>query len=273
MKKIIILLAATILLVGCGIINRGGLPTAVPTESISLDSSLVQPTTPPTSLPPTAKPGPTLVPTLTPVPLSAVVDESALILSEAAAPFDITNVISSPLAFTLVPTQSTATFIVGEVLLGQDNVVEGKTSGVTGSLAFIPGNLPSALIAPITINAGTLATDNERRDRALQSFILQTNEHPTIRFTPTAISGLPSVAPPNQPIQFNILGDLQIRDVTRPVTFIATAKWTDVDTVIGTAGGTVIYKDFGLTIPDVPSVASVDDEVELVIDFTARAVR
>ena len=118
-----------------------------------------------------------------------------------------------------------------------------------------------------------METDNERRDRALQSFILQTAEYPTIKFTPTAISGLPPTAPPNQPTQFNILGELQIRDVTRQVTFIATAKWTDVDTVVGTAGGTIVYQDFGLTIPDVPSVASVDDEVELVIDFIARAVR
>lgn len=271
--RTVIFVLSIVSLAGCSILGQSALPTAVPTESITFNSSLVQPTTPPTNVPPVDS-RPTLVPTLTPAPVSAIVEGREPVESSGTAVgFDITDVISAPLAFTLVPTESTATFIVDEVLLGNDNVVEGTTDGVTGSLAFIPNNLSSALIAPIVINATTLQTDNERRNRALQTFILQTNEYPTIKFTPTVISGLPSTAIPNQPMQFNILGDLEVRGVKRSVTFIATVKWIDIDTIVGSAGGTIPYKDFGLIIPDVPSVASVGDDVELVIDFTAHAVR
>ena len=39
----------------------------------------------------------------------------------------------------------------------------------------------------------------------------------------------------------------------------------------GLATTTVLYPDYGLTIPEVPSVSGVEDEVRLEFEFTATA--
>jgi hypothetical protein len=41
---------------------------------------------------------------------------------------------------------------------------------------------------------------------------------------------------------------------------------------VGAARATIRYADFGLAIPQVPSVASVDEEVVLEIEFAAEPV-
>jgi predicted RNase H-like HicB family nuclease len=41
--------------------------------------------------------------------------------------------------------------------------------------------------------------------------------------------------------------------------------------ITGTASTSVKYSDFGISIPDVPSVTSVGDTVKLALGFTANA--
>jgi len=57
--------------------------------------------------------------------------------------------------------------------------------------------------------------------------------------------------------------------VTREVTFDVTLTPVSETRLEGTATSTIRYADFGLSIPRVPSVASVADEVRLEIDFVA----
>jgi hypothetical protein len=56
------------------------------------------------------------------------------------------------------------------------------------------------------------------------------------------------------------------------VTFDVTAALESDSRLTGTAETTVAYADFGVSIPNVPFVASVDDNVVLRLDFTADAV-
>lgn len=66
-------------------------------------------------------------------------------------------------------------------------------------------------------------------------------------------------------------GDLTIRDVTRPVTFDATVTRGSSDRLEGTATTTVRYADWGISIPQVPMVASVSDALRLELDFVAAS--
>ncbi len=123
----------------------------------------------------------------------------------------------------------------------------------------------------IQINARTLTTDNDFRNRAIKNRILQTDQYEFITFTPTQIVGLPQTGAVGQSYTFQIVGDLTIRDVTRQVTFDVTATPVSETRLEGTARATIRYADYGLTIPQVRQVASVADQVRLEIDFVAAA--
>jgi polyisoprenoid-binding protein YceI len=92
-----------------------------------------------------------------------------------------------------------------------------------------------------------------------------------VTFTPTALVGLPETVAVGESFSFQITGDLTIRDITRSVTFDVTVNAEAADRLTGSARATVLRSDYGLTIPSVPQVAEVSDEVILELDFTALA--
>jgi polyisoprenoid-binding protein YceI len=68
------------------------------------------------------------------------------------------------------------------------------------------------------------------------------------------------------------MGDLTVRDVTQSVVFDTTVTISDDNRLTGQAVTTVMREDFGLTIPNVPSVVSVEEEVRLELDFVALPI-
>lgn len=171
--------------------------------------------------------------------------------------------------FEIVPDESQVRFVINEVLRGAPTEVVGVTGQVAGQIAIDPTSLANAKVGIIQVNARTLATDNSLRNRAIRNFILRTNEHEFVTFTPTAISGLPEQGSIGTPYTFQISGDLTIAGVTKPVTFEATVTAPSEERLEGSAATTVLYRDFNLSIPDSPQVDTVDDEVRLEIDFVA----
>lgn len=178
---------------------------------------------------------------------------------------------SGELTLALVPAESEARFSIDEVLAGSPNRVVGKTSDVQGEITVDPADPAGASLSPITIGAGSLATDNGFRNRAINSFILQTGEYPDITFTPTGLLGMPSSAAPGDTIQFQVVGDLTVRDITRQVTFDVTLTAESAARLSGTASATIQRADFDLNIPSVPQVADVSEQVLLELDFVAQA--
>jgi polyisoprenoid-binding protein YceI len=126
-------------------------------------------------------------------------------------------------------------------------------------------------VGAIQVDARTLKTDSTFRDRAIQNQILDTAKFEYITFTPTQITGLPAEAEIGKPVEFQITGDLTIRDVTQPVTFDMTATLVSEKRLEGSGKATVLRSNYGLIIPSVPSVADVSDEVLLEIEFVALA--
>jgi polyisoprenoid-binding protein YceI len=173
--------------------------------------------------------------------------------------------------YTIQASDSTASFVIDEVLRGSPYTVIGTTDQVAGQLALDPSDPSTAQLGTILINARTLTTDDDSRNRALGNRILSTDQYEYISFTPTTLSGLPTSITTTQPFSFEVSGDLTIKDVTRQATFDVTVTPDTDGSLDGQATTTINYADWGLSIPSVPFVASVEDEVALHLDFSATA--
>lgn len=173
--------------------------------------------------------------------------------------------------FVIDGSQSQARFHIFEELRGSPKTVEGVTT-IEGSVALDPANLAAAKIGEIKIDARSFKTDSGMRDGAIRRFILGSNDddHRYISFTPTAISGLPASAKAGDTLNFQVTGDLKIYETVKPVTFAMTVTAQSDVELSGSGSTTVLRSDFGLSIPSVPGVANVGDEVSLFIDFTAK---
>ena len=209
---------------------------------------------------------PITAPTLEPDPATAnPTSADAVVAADMAADGQL---------FEIVPEESEVRFILNEVLRGQPNTVVGRTDQVAGQV-FVNFEQPAASrVGPIRINLRTLQTDSGMRDFTIRGQILQSarDEFEFAQFTPTEVAGLPAAVTLGEPLTLTITGDLTVRDVTQPVTFQANVTPISEDRLEGLATATVLREDYGLTIPNVPGVADVTNEVQLEIEFVAQAV-
>lgn len=176
--------------------------------------------------------------------------------------------------FRIVPDESEVRFILTEDLNQQPNTVTGVTNQVAGDI-LVDFNTPTnSRVGTIRIDARTLTTNSEFRNRAIRAEILESSkdQYEFIDFTPVAISGLPAQITIGQAVTFQITGDLKIRDITNSVTFDVTATVTAEDRLEGTAKAQVTRAMYNLQIPSAPGVANVSEDVRLEIDFVATKV-
>jgi polyisoprenoid-binding protein YceI len=165
---------------------------------------------------------------------------------------------SSPVSFAAAD-GTEARFVIDEVLRGNDETVVAVNEQVEVAVVadFGAGTVD---VGPVTIDAASFVTDEDRRNGVIDRFILDTASHPTITFTPTDTSGLTVDGG-------TIVGDLTIRGVTNPVTFDVTVDGASAEGITAFAGATVDRTDWDLNIPNVPFVASVAEEVTLELDL------
>ena len=145
-------------------------------------------------------------------------------------------------------------------------VATGETSEVVGRIVFDADGAIFADESSIVIQAGTLKTDNDRRDRYVREQTLQTAMYPEIIFRPTSAEGLPSpLSEASGEVEFTLSGDLTIRDQTRPVTWDVTAEFGG--SITGLAVIDIDFEQFGMDKPSVAVVVSVGDTIRLELDF------
>lgn len=197
---------------------------------------------------------------------------------EASAPISAPALVSSSSAqqnFEIDDNSSKVQFTLTEELLGKPTTVVGTTNQVAGDILIDLDHPANTQIGTIRINARTLATDSDMRDRTTRSQILGSSQdqYEYINFVPIAITGLPDKLVAGTSYTFQVTGDLTVRGVTKSTTFDVSAKLVtgSPDHLDGSATATIHRADFNLTIPNVPSVANVSDEVKLQIDFVAPA--
>ena len=83
---------------------------------------------------------------------------------------------------------------------------------------------------------------------------------------PTEAAGLPSPLPTSGEVTFQLTGNLIIHGVTRPTTWEVTGQVNEQE-FTGIAKTNFTFADFGLTIPRVARVLSVEDNIRLEYDF------
>ena len=228
-------------------------PTPIPTAAVAVPT----PPPPAATVEPTATVAPIPTATTAPAPTPA---------STAAAPTVPSEATQSATAFVLSE-GTVARYMVEEVLASQGfKVATGETSEVVGRIVFDADGAIIADESSIVIQAGTLKTDNDRRDRYVREQTLQTANYPEIIFRPTSAEGLPSpLSEAGGEVEFTLSGDLTIRDQTRPVTWDVTAEFGD--SITGLAVIDINFEQFGMDKPRVAVVVSVGDTIRLELDF------
>ncbi|MCP4420623.1 MAG: YceI family protein [Chloroflexi bacterium] len=172
--------------------------------------------------------------------------------------------------FQISQEESLVRFELDEDLRGNRITVVGSTNQVSGEIALDAANSSTAQVGVIQINARTLATDSSFRNRAINNKILNTGGFEFIVFTPTAVTGLPDSISVGETVQFTIVGDLAIQNITNEVTFNVEASLASDSQLAGTASAVITREAYKLIIPSVRDVANVEEEVELYIDFVAN---
>lgn len=176
--------------------------------------------------------------------------------------------------FSIVSEESEASFSLEEDLRGSRITVVGTTNQVGGDFAIDFANPSASEVGTITINARSLETDNNFRNQAMRSDILQSaqDEYEFITFAPTSLSGLPDSVEIGETYTFDIIGDLTIIDTTTEVTFNAEVTIVSETEITGSATTNILYGEWGLPVPSAPIIANVSEEADLAINFVASSV-
>lgn len=167
--------------------------------------------------------------------------------------------------------QSSVQFSIGEILNGAPFTAVGKTNEVAGDIAVTRNQIT---VGEVVVNAKTFKTDNSRRDGAIVRFILKSdqpvNEFITFKSTQPIVLSAPLVD--GKEVGVSVSGNLTVSGVTKPATFAVKIK-TQEGRLVVTGSATVKRSDFGLKIPELSFIASVDDKVEISISAIAEMVK
>lgn len=225
---------------------------------------------------------PTQVPDPTPTPEPVAAEPSPTPASEpAASPTpeptpqptpEPEPAATGPVVFEILQEGTEARFLIQEVLRGADKTVVGVTNQAAGQIAIDAANPANSQLGVIQVNARTLTTDSNFRNRAIKNQILRTNDFEFVTFEPAEIRGMPASVLPGDTVSFQVAGDLTITDVTLPVVFDVTVTAVSPDQIKGLAETQILWRDFGLFIPDAPQVDTVADDVILQLEFLAEPV-
>jgi polyisoprenoid-binding protein YceI len=189
----------------------------------------------------------------------------------AAAPAQGAAPIAGARTFRIVPDQTEASYEVQEQFLNRDlpNMAVGKTNTVEGEFQFSLDGKPTGQVTKFTVDLRTLTSDESRRDNRIRRQWLESEKYPTAEFVSTEAQNLPASYAEGQEVSFKLVGNLTLREITRPVTFDVVGKLVG-DTVTGTASTQILMKDFGFDPPSVAGMLTVKDGVTIRVNFTAK---
>jgi polyisoprenoid-binding protein YceI len=167
--------------------------------------------------------------------------------------------------------EARARYKVQEQLVGVDfpNEAVGSTQAVKGTLIIAPDG--SVTGSKIVVDMRTFESDQELRDNYIRTRVLETDKFPTLEFVPKRVVGLtpPLPSPPQaQAIGFKLVGDMTIRGVTKEVAWRVVGTLRGA-TVAGSATTTASFSEFNLPKPSVRLLLSVEDQIQLEVEFRA----
>jgi len=168
---------------------------------------------------------------------------------------------------------SKATVSVREQLAGfslpSDAVLTAK--GAKGTFALNDdGSFSSD--SKITIDLGTISSDEGLRDSTVKDRVLQTRQFPTATFVPTKLAGV-SLPLADGAFSGTLSGTMTIRGITKDVTFAVKGTRTGKQlSVTATADPVLTFGQFGMEAPTIPGrVLSIVDAIHLTVDIVATS--
>jgi polyisoprenoid-binding protein YceI len=211
-------------------------------------------------------------PTPTPMPTPTSTPAAAADTNDQA--------ISGQRTYVILPAESKASYLANEeffedalakygIKAGLADVV-GSTQEIEGQFQLDLDNLASPLgDNHFTVNLATLTTGRDQRDTWIREHGPEFNRYPLAEFRATAVEGSPESYVEGDEVQFKLIGDLTIREITQPVTFEVTARLQG-DAITGVASTRLLMSDFGIDPPSFVNTLTVQDEFGIEVMFTAK---
>ncbi|MEY3989764.1 MAG: hypothetical protein RI985_845 [Chloroflexota bacterium] len=248
MKKLVILSALVVILTACGATAPAAEPTVAPTMAAAVEAT-AEPTVAPAAEEPTAE---------------ATAEPTAEVSSEPAT--------TGARTFVIDPAQSSAQYAVEEIFFSDNRLFTavGVTNAVEGEFEVTADGKPSGKVTRMRVDLRTLKSDSPRRDNAIRRQWLESDKFPYADFVSTDALNLPASYTEGEQVTFMLVGDMTVRDVTKPV------EWTVIgtlqgNTVTGEATTVIKMSDFGFAAPDIGGVLKAEDEAALTVKFVATA--
>lgn len=219
-----------------------------------------------------ASPVSTVVPTPTVTEAPSVMPQASPTLTPTLPPRSLT---SRTETFSIVPEESMLTYTVTQVLLsegGRTEQIVGRTHQLAGQFALNYDDPRNSGFGSITANLNTLTSGHRERDEALRSNWLEFARFPLAYFLVKEVRNFPSDFQPAKPLDFQLVGDLTLKGVTRPATWDTTAALY-LDRLKGTATTHIHLADFGIPLPVVPGVIEVRDGITVTLEYTFKMVQ
>ena len=236
--------------------------TFTPTEAMAAEPTATQ-VADPTSTATEPAPSPTATEAMAAEPTATQVAEATSTSAEVQ-PDDM-----GEFEFNLVEGQNEARYLVEEQLARIGfNIAVGITKDVTGTIVIRQNGSLVPGLSRIVVDLRSLTSDSSRRDGFIQRRTLETAKFPFAELVLTEAKGLSSPLPTSGEVDFQIVGDLTVHGVTNRTTWDVEAEISGKE-LIGTAVTKVTITGFGMELPLVGSVLSIEDEIDLEIDFRA----
>lgn len=164
---------------------------------------------------------------------------------------------------------SLAQYEIDETLRSSPKHVVGTTTQIAGDIGITDSWID---FGEIKIDARTFISDSEKRDNALNKFILNTekvgNEYIIFRPISTDFKG---TVTQEKEMTMKVKGDLIISGIIQLAEFDVTMK-LEGDMLVGTAKTTIKRADYGIKIPELEFIADVKDEIDLTVQVVANKV-
>jgi len=153
-----------------------------------------------------------------------------------------------------VVAESIVGYRVKETIVGQKTEGVGRTSEIIGSLTIVDKQVTAA---EFTVDMTTLVSDSTRRDRQVNTRILDTVNFPTATFTLKEPITLTPEALAGSDFSVDTTGTLTLRGVTKDIDLTLIARL--VDDVIEVNGSIqIVFTDWSIPDPRISSIIVVD---------------
>ena len=137
----------------------------------------------------------------------------------------------------------------------------GETEGVEGGIQLEGGNIVGDSI--INVDLTILKSDENKRDGWVRR---QGGIGQTAKILFKSVNGLQWPLPENGSLKFDLIGDLTISGKSNETNWKVDAEISG-DEIRGKAATSITWEQFSLSKPRLPFIISVEDEIELEIDF------